>query len=90
MNLDTQALIGTIFTSAQNAYIFNKIFQENNGGKVFDLEAWAKDVEKIVSDPMFTISPDKQKELETICNNLDEYAVVAEEITKNKPELKLI
>lgn len=64
-----------LLSSAMQQYIFDKIFQKYNNGKVFDADAWLEDVDKIVSDNMFVISPEKQAELSNILQNLDNYAI---------------
>lgn len=71
MNSQDQAIL---LSNAMNQYIFNKIFEEHNDGKSFDVEKWLKDVEELTSDSLFSISPDKIKKLEELLVNLDEYA----------------
>ena len=83
--------INIILTSAMQSYMFNKIFEDHNGGKPFDLERWIKDVKELTSDSLFSISAEKQERLVKMLENLDDYAGI-EDI---KPEsesnqLKLI
>ena len=73
-----------IFSGAQQQYIFNKIFADHNGGKIFDIESWMNDVEKITSDNLFAISPEKQEELAKVIENLDDYAVDANNLHSKK------
>lgn len=85
-----QEIIGGLLSSAMNQYVFQKIFQEHNNGKSFDMDKWISEASSIVSDPMFAISEDKQKKLGELLENLDDFAMLND--NKNdvsKPKLVL-
>jgi len=81
-----------LIASATRAYVFDKIYADHNNGKVFDTASWVSDVEKIVSDSLFSISPDKQDELSQLLKGLDNYAIDPREVTNqnnDQPQLVL-
>lgn len=89
-----QEQVVMLLMNAMNQYVFNKIFQENNNGKVFNAEKWIDDATELISDSMFMISPEKQQQLGEMSMNLDKYAIdLNEKPQSNKvdtPKLKLI
>lgn len=89
-----QEQVVMLLMNAMNQYVFNKIFQENNNGKVFDAEKWIDDATELISDSMFIISPEKQQQLGEMSMNLDKYAVdLTEKPQSTKvdtPKLKLV
>ena len=84
MNQEQQAMF---LSSAMNQYIFNKIFEDHNDGKIFNAEKWLKDVEELTSDSLFSISQEKQEKLAELITNLDKYAGDADD--DSAPVLKL-
>lgn len=89
-----QEQVAMLLINAMNQYVFNKIFQENNNGKVFNAEKWIEDALKLISDSMFMISPEKQQQLGEMSMNLDKYAIdLTEKPQSSKvdtPKLKLL
>ena len=89
-----QEQVVVLLMNAMNQYVFNKIFQENNNGKVFNAEKWIDDATELISDSMFMISPEKQQQLGEMSMNLDKYAIdLTENPQSNKvdtPKLKLV
>ena len=80
-----------ILSNFMNQYVFNKIFQDNNNGKKFDMEKWFKDAEKQASEDMFFLSAEKQKKFVEQLGNLDNYIFdSADDGEGNKPVLKLV
>lgn len=68
---DIDALLG----SAISNYIFNFAFESRNPGCKFDVDSWVNDLNKLNSDDLMIMSPEKQKELENFLSNLDKYAI---------------
>ena len=81
-----QEQVVMLLMNAMNQYVFNKIFQENNNGKVFDAEKWIDDATELISDSMFMISPEKQQQLGEMSMNLDKYAI---DLTENPQSNKV-
>lgn len=85
----TEQEIGMILTSAMQSYMFNKIFEDHNNGKPFDLERWIKDAKELTSDSLFSISTEKQEQFAKMLENFDDYAGI-EDIKSESSQLKLI
>ena len=71
MNLQDQTVL---LSNAMTHYVFNKIYEDHNDGKSFNAEKWLKDIEKLTSDSLFSISQEKQEKLVELITNLDKYA----------------
>ena len=80
---------GEVFLiSAMNQYLFNKTFERENNGKQFNAAQWLKDVDKLLSDGMFAISPEKQQELANLMMNLDDYAFDGDDLPSKEDDKK--
>lgn len=85
----SQEEIAMIVNSAMQQYVFNKIFEDHNGGKSFNLEAFTKKAQELSSDPLFNLSQEKQQAFADMMLNLDQFAGSTES-RNNKNQLKLV
>lgn len=72
----SQEEVGMFLSSAMTQYIFNKIFEDHNNGCSFDTEKFIADIQDLSSDPLFSLSKEKQAQLAEKLINLDQYAKI--------------
>ncbi len=66
--------IDMLFSGAIQNYLFNFAFESRNPGCEFDMESWLKDLNKFSSNELTIMSKEKQKEMQSVLNDLDKYA----------------
>ena len=81
--------LSVLLNSAITQYTFNKIFEDHNNGKKFNMQKWISDIQELTSDSMFAISADKQNKLADLLENLDDYAINEQEPSFEGPKLVL-
>lgn len=81
---------GMLLNNSMNHYIFRYCFEQRNPDCQFDFDAWSAELDRITSDPMFSISPEKAKEFETVLSNLDAYKKSKDNSSSDKPKLTLV
>jgi hypothetical protein len=67
--------IDMLLSGAMNNYIFKFAFESRNPGCEFDIDSWMKDLDKFSSNDLMIMNADKQREIQNILGNLDQYAV---------------
>lgn len=66
--------IDMLFSGAMQNYLFKFAFESRNPGCEFDMESWLKDLNKFSSNELTIMSKEKQKEMQSVLNDLDKYA----------------
>ena len=66
--------IDMLLNGATNNYLFNFAFESRNPGCEFDIQSWVEDLNKFSSDDLMIMTPEKQKEIQSVLGNLDKYA----------------
>lgn len=73
-----------LLQGAMSNYLFHFAFESRNPGCEFDIDSWMKDLDKFNSNDLMIMNVDKQREIQNILGNLDQYAV------KKKSSFKLV
>ena len=64
-----------LLQGAMSNYLFRFAFESRNPGCEFDIDSWMKDLDKFSSNDLMIMNADKQREIQNILGNLDQYAV---------------
>lgn len=64
-----------LLQGAISNYLFNFAFESRNPGCEFDIDSWMNDLDNFNSNDLMIMNADKQREIQNILGNLDQYAV---------------
>lgn len=64
-----------LLQGAMSNYLFNFAFEFRNPGCEFDINSWMNDLDNFNSNDLMIMNADKQREIQNILGNLDQYAV---------------
>ena len=64
-----------LLQGAMSNYLFNFAFESRNPGCEFDIDSWMNDLDNFNSNDLMIMNADKQREIQNILGNLDQYAV---------------
>lgn len=65
--------IAALFSGSVQNYLFNFAFESRNPGYEFDMDAWVNDLNKFSSNDLTIMSPEKEREMQAVLDNLDKY-----------------